>query len=776
MTAVQLTSEQQQIIEHKQGHARVSAVAGSGKTTAMVARVCRLLERGVAPELIRVFMFNRSAADAFTAQLAQASAGSGIRPPEVQTFHALGLRLVQSFSRRGALPAYRLLTRGYELEKFIRESMKTYAASHDGDDSWFSRDTLELFSTFIDLVKADIRPAGELFAAFNMDERFGYFVGAYDNFERQRKGAGVRFFNDLIREPVLAMTRDRELAAWVENRIEHIIVDEYQDINEVQQQLLRFLAGSRAEVMVVGDVDQCIYEWRGARPEYIVTRFQGDFPEAVSYTLSYTFRFGHRLSLAANHLISNNRLRDRKLCLSHPTTPDTRILLHQEEDSRPVAAIISDWQGRGRFLSEAAVLVRLFSAAVPVELALLEANIPYRLIGHDSVFQCREIRALLGYLSLCQQELGTMEDRQEALAMVTAMLTNPNLWLGEEKNRQLASGIVDDPSRAPHVLRELSTQAKSKFLAGRMLELAATWEKLLHRPLTASAGPLLQRIIDDTELFTFFKRFSSQADADNKIRTCRALVRFARRSGLDVRAFLHHVDELRAREVDGGESLLITSIHRAKGLEWPLVLLPGLEDGVIPYRRDEEDGDGPWEIEDERRLMYVGMTRAVEQLVLLHPADSRFERRNKAGECRSPLSTEDGAWPVSCFLYEANLRVSDQLGDRIASPKPDAGGIAARNIEIARAYLSAVGVDVALEPKSGRRGRKKKKKRKKKTWLGAKEFRRGMQVHHKTLGTGTVKSIGHAQGVVTVEFVEFGLQNLVINLAKLRRVPGKKPD
>ena len=117
----------------------------------------------------------------------------------------------------------------------------------------------------------------------------------------------------------MAMLADDELAAWVADRVEHIIVDEYQDINEAQQQLLKILAGKRARVMVVGDVDQCIYEWRGARPEYITSRFQLDFPKPDNYQLSYTFRYGHQLSLAANHLIAGNRKRDQKLCISHET-------------------------------------------------------------------------------------------------------------------------------------------------------------------------------------------------------------------------------------------------------------------------------------------------------------------------------------------------------------------------------------------------------------------------------------------------------------------------
>ncbi|HHD56238.1 MAG TPA: ATP-dependent helicase [Desulfobulbaceae bacterium] len=770
---MQLTEEQQQIVHHGKGHARVSAVAGSGKTTAMVARVCRLLEQGVSPDLIRVLMFNRSAADAFIAKLYKALADTGMAPPEVYTFHALGLRLVRSFTRRGALPAYTLLTQAYEQERFAREAMKSSVEVHGGDESWLTRESMEAFRTFIDLVKSDIQPADSVFAGYELDPNLQYFIGAYEVFERLRRAAGVRFFNDLIHEPVLAIKNDPQLAAWIGNRVEHIIVDEYQDINEVQQQLLCSIAGSRAQVMVVGDVDQCIYEWRGARPEYIVSRFGRDFRGAVSYTLRYTFRYGHRLSLAANHLIKNNRMRDRKLCLSHETTPDTRLEYHQETEPSPLPAILADWRAQGRTLPEAVVLVRLFAAAVPVELTLLEANIPYRLVGHESVFFCREIQALLGYLYLCRGGLEKMTDRDEARALVMAMLTNPNLWQGEENNRKLAAVIAEDPQRAPTLIRDLGQQAKSTFLAGRLQDLAATWEGLLHRPLTDSAAPLLEHVIDETGLYAFYTRFSSSADAANKIRTCRAFVRFARQRRQNVGDFLASIEELR-RVNNAGEDdcLLITSIHRAKGLEWPLVILPGLEDGVVPYRR-EEDEEGPEGIEDERRLMYVGMTRAIERLCLLYPTDRRFERKTRAGDARSPFSTEDAKYPASCFLYECNLWLSDQVGGRIAHPQPDEKPLRAKNIQVVRDYLAAVQAEVAIEEPGRRRTKARKKIRKKRDWLVERELRRGMRVSHKVLGPGRVKSIGHAQGIVTVEFPEYGLQNLVINLAKLRPVIGK---
>jgi len=396
MADVQLTEEQCKIVHHQGGHAKVSAVAGSGKTTTMISRVAHLLEQGTAAPNILILMFNKSARDSFAAKLGELPLPRAQQLPEVRTFHALGLRLTNSFTKRGHLPQCKLITAEFLLEKYAKASISHVLEQLEGNEEWLSKENLESFIAFIDLVKADTKPVNQVFLDLNFDERFDYFIHAFKLFEKTRKAQKIRFYADLIYDPVQAMLGDKQIVNWVSDNVDHIIVDEYQDINEIQQQLLKCIAGKRADVMVVGDVDQCIYEWRGAKPEYIISRFEHDFKGAASYTLSYTFRYGHRLSLAANHLISNNKLRDNKLCLSFPGTADTGIHCFEETARHPVLSVLQEWKKDKRKLQECAVLVRMFAMAVPVELALLEEEIPYCLEGHEPVFECREIMALCG--------------------------------------------------------------------------------------------------------------------------------------------------------------------------------------------------------------------------------------------------------------------------------------------------------------------------------------------------------------------------------------------
>ncbi|MCI5161731.1 MAG: ATP-dependent helicase, partial [Candidatus Electrothrix sp. AX5] len=405
------------------------------------------------------------------------------------------------------------------------------------------------FLLFIGLVKTDVATPQEIFAICGFEEKLFYYTEAYKIFESLRRTSKVRFYQDLIHEPVMAMQQQQELANWVADHVDHIIVDEYQDINEVQQQLLVHIAGQRAQVMVVGDVDQCIYEWRGAKPEYIVSRFARDFPRPTTYTLSYSFRYGHRLALAANHLISNNRLRDRKLCLAWPGNPDTRITCLPEVEPHPVVGIITDWQKANRRLDEAAVLVRIYAQSVPVELALLEHNIPYRLVGSEPVFSCTEIRALLGYLRLCQGSLQDAEgpeagEQGTGLSTVLAMLTNPHIWLKKDLLRNLAQEILKKPGSAGALIEHYADEAGSPYLASRILTIAGIWRKIRKKSPKTRAFTVLNTLIEETDLYAHFLYAARPPVAENKIKTCQSFIRFAQNTGLSVNDFLAEIERL----------------------------------------------------------------------------------------------------------------------------------------------------------------------------------------------------------------------------------------
>lgn len=765
-----LTGEQLRIVGHKNGHARVSAVAGSGKTTTMVARIGHLLEADIAAEQILILMFNRSARDAFQEAMLKNLSHLKRPLPEVRTFHSFGLRLVNSFAKKGALPLHRLVTEDYIRERIARKVANEAYRDAQEEDGYLTGDDIEEFLTFVDQVKATVRGPAKVFAEEDFSLRLNFFPEAYRRFEEARKKEKIRFYSDLIHEPLMAMLDSDELASWVANRVEHIIVDEYQDINECQEQLIKIVAGKRAQVMVVGDVDQCIYEWRGAKPEYITTRFASDFKRPTSYQLSYTFRYGHQLSLAANHLIANNRKRDAKLCVSHSSTGHTLLSCAEEQGGKAVQLEIAEWLSAGRKLSEAAVLVRLFAQTVPVELALLEAGVAYRLEGGADVFDCSEISALMGYLKMGYGSLqeDPLIDQQK---QVEAMFAQPHLGIRRDELQVLATTILGDVDRGQEILTDWCDSEVPPFIKKRFREAAEIWGWLSRNGRSGMAGPFLAKLVKKLRLYEFYHSFSARAaTAENRVKTCEAFINFAISHKLSISGLIEKIDELQ-KEKNGEheDSLLITSIHRAKGLEWPLVILPGLEDGSFPfYREREKEGN----LEDERRLFYVAITRGIEKVVCIHPQDAQLKKNISRNFSKVP----SGMLRASRFLYEANIGLSVGLGDSIAK-KDNGRGISADELIIAENYLQALGIKTGLIQKklnaeAPARTENTNTAQQPKA-LGIGEISEGLMVFHPSFGPGTVTAIkDKKQGRITVQFDDHGEMVLLAAYARLESMAG----
>lgn len=688
------TFEQLAVIHHPGGHALVSAVAGSGKTTTMIGRIGQLLSDGVEPRRILVVMFNRIAAEDFRDRLIEMLKQRGLPRaacPKVRTFHALGYRLVETFEACDLLPRRRFEEKESVLTAMAMGALNQARRDHQAG-GYPDQEEKDDFLRFIDLVKSNVRSEIEIFEEGGFEEYHAYFVDAYRLFEEQRIGQGIRFFADLVWEPVMAMRRSGDLVAKVANLMDHIIVDEYQDINEVQQTMLRFIAGERAQVMAVGDPDQCIYEWRGARPEYITFQFEQDFPGATRYVLSQTFRYGHALSMCANHLITRNTQRDDKLCLSSETTPTTRIEILRDTpvtgDEHPVVVLLKTW-GRQRPLAEAAILLRLWSLSIPVELALLEAGIPYDIEGRESLFDDRAINALIGVIRLAAGRM-TEIPPANAARLIEDMLSTPHLGLKQDQVRDIAAKIASDPDKGEFVIAGATTPKMRQFLSGKINRRANLWSDLVRGQWKGlSPGQVIERYMQATDMKIDLRRSTARIeDGANKVLAAEAMLAFAQRfNGGSLSGFLDRIEQLReadsARRTGGGDRVIITTMHRSKGLEWPMVIVPGLDDATFPGTALAQPNVNPEAvIEAERRLFYVAVTRAKERLVLLAPEDARLSFQMQKGSRDVPTGHV-----ASRFLFEANLRVSENAA---AALKGDAAEVRGHDVSVVQRYFEAI--------------------------------------------------------------------------------------
>ncbi|EWG98991.1 hypothetical protein Q427_27510 [Halomonas sp. BC04] len=242
---MKLTEEQQAVVAHGSGHARVAAVAGAGKTTTLVARVLHLLASGVPANRILVLMFNRSAREDFQQRLAT-MAPRGQRLPDVRTFHALGHRLTGSLTRWGVLPERRLLSTDWQVERLLRQATLEVLEDPAQRETALEADTLETLAHFCGLVKAEMVAPQALHERLDFGDESRHFVAAFQRLEQLLADHGLMTFSDLLYRPLCALEADPQLARRVQGYLDHVIIDEYQDINQAQLRLLATLAGREA--------------------------------------------------------------------------------------------------------------------------------------------------------------------------------------------------------------------------------------------------------------------------------------------------------------------------------------------------------------------------------------------------------------------------------------------------------------------------------------------------------------------------------------------------
>ncbi|MEC8902077.1 MAG: ATP-dependent helicase, partial [Pseudomonadota bacterium] len=712
---MKLTAEQQAVVHHREGHARVAAVAGAGKTTTMAARVLHLLGSGVSPKRMLVLMFNRSAKDDFQRRLASmASAGQPL--PDVRTFHSLGHRLTQSLCRWGALAPRRLLSAEWQMERLLRQaSLNVLAGQVDRRDAALEGDRLEALAHFCGLVKAEMLPAAALYERLNYEPDTDYFPTAFEEAERLLHAEGVMTYADLLYRPLQALEADATLRKRVEGFLDHVIVDEYQDINTVQQRLLAVLAGPSANVMAVGDANQCIYEWRGARPDTMLENFTATFGKATDYPLSMTFRHGHALALTANHAIMANQRRPDQLCLAEAGNPDTRITVGQ--GSRLLLDALMDWQAQGRALSDASLLVRSWALSVPFQLALLQAGIPFRLLREDRfVFRLPLVQALAGYLKLSRRpEL--LHDPEQLLLL----LSQPTPFVARERLQRLAYQLATTqqwPERHEPVLAAL------KPLQRRTLK--KRWELLCELPKLNAWPPakLLGHVVEAIDAEKTLKRAAARRDkGEEDVRLLDVLIEQAE-SVQDPDAFI----ELLERPVENqAGGVLVSTVHGAKGLEWPLVAVAGVNEEDFPhYSRDNPLNDE--RLEEERRLFYVAITRAKEQLLVLHDG----------GAHRPSRFIAESAW-------QDGMRVAACLANQQAPDTP----LEVQSPSLVARYLERVGrADIALaapQVKESSAG-----------YQAGSHYYPGQRLLHAVFGEGEVAAVegNPSDPVIDVRFVQ----------------------
>ena len=622
----------------------------------MIERIFFLLDHGVPATRILVLLFNKSARDDFATRLKTRL--SGTSSPEIFTYHAFGLRLCNALVKSEKLPAAKLDSKGREAIRLARSVLIQVNEGLPADEQFdlgleFVREFLEI----VDVLKNSLYDGGPTLPedVKSLPEKI---KTAYRLFEEHRVVQGIRTYTDLVFDPVRLAIDDQSVSRYFANRYDHIIVDEFQDANLAQIAMVQYLAGTRAKVMVVGDEDQTIYRWRGARPDYMTHKFAEVFPKPDRYTLPHTFRYGKDLADMANNVIQNNKKRVPKLCVSAvPVQTEVVLQMHQDNAGLNVCAEIARWTRKGNSLNDVAVLVREFNNTIPVEIMLQDKRIPYRLEGAESFVDRPESMVIRAYLQLCLYGgLAGCDRSEQRKKMAYSLLSYPSLYLRRDEMEMIVERAESDLQNFTQIatrhLKRLATGSKA-FTIDRRMTVADGWASCLTCDPKTSAARFLLNIYRKLDLFTAIRKQNPRKEvAEDKIRLLHNMIRLAESGRHTIVSFSSYLNDVAAkvRETDHTqESVLLTSIHRAKGMEWQLVIMPDLAEGLFP-KIDEETED---EIEDERRLFYVGVTRAKQRLALIAPLDTHLITASINNQFKTPQA---GSFKASRFLYEARVR------------------------------------------------------------------------------------------------------------------------
>ena len=607
-----LNPAQQAAVTYLDGPCLVIAGAGSGKTRVITRKIEHLIAGGVSPRAIAAITFTNKAAQEMAERLKhQVRLPEGQRPL-VCTFHSLGVQMLrEDGSALGLKKSFSILDSD-DAAGIIAQ----LAATTDRKIARGIQSCLSLWKN------AGIDPDHAAAAARNNDEHAAARV--FRDYCATLTGYQAVDFDDLIGLPLALLRGHPEVADRWQNRLRYLLVDEYQDTNATQYELLKRLAGPRAAFTAVGDDDQSIYGWRGATLENL-SRLATDYPKLKVIKLEQNYRSSRNILTAANHLIAHNpKLHDKRLWSELGVGDPVRVVAMDDDEveaeSLAMRLQAQRFERRGKF-SDFAVLYRSNHQARMIEQALRKERIPYVLSGGQSWFERAEIRDVIAWLRLLAND-------DDDPAFIRA-ITTPKRGVGPQTLQVLGTYAGERQLSLFAALFETGVESR---LAARQLEPLREFGEFVNRigwrAKKDPPGELLDEILRAIGYHDYLLSTLEEKQASQRWQSVTDFVAWIAKRGeednktlIDLAQTIALLSRLDSNEADQ-DAVRLTTVHAAKGLEFPHVFVVGCEEGLMPHSRDQvdeagnEDAQGPERVEEERRLMYVAVTRAQRSLTI----------------------------------------------------------------------------------------------------------------------------------------------------------------
>jgi DNA helicase II / ATP-dependent DNA helicase PcrA len=631
----QLNQQQSLAVTTTKGPVLVLAGAGSGKTRVITARIAHLLEKRVAPEAVLAMTFTNKAAGEMTERVAKLVGKKRAARLTVGTFHSFCLRLLRQHCRRIGFPGgIRIADAADQLAacKSVLRELRIAEASIQPN----------VLQSRISLLKNQLvspeeflaRPGGDL------DELVGRGYQRYEEFLRRSRKMD---FDDLLVQTVQLLTRCDDVRQELRDTFQYVMVDEYQDTNQPQYEIVNLIAGEHRNLCVVGDDDQSIYSWRGADPGKILN-FERDYPEAVVARLEINYRSTQEILDAANRVIRNNITRHEKTLTAHAGRGELlQLAIHEDElaEATYVVREIQNLVKRGmNRLSDFAVLFRTAIQPRAFETELRAREVPYVLVGGMSFFDRKEVRDLLAYLRIIQNP----KDEVSLLRIVNC----PPRGVGKTTLDRVLAFATEEGITVPEAFARADEIEKINPKAVEVVQrLLKRLKALGKKKPGADLVPFIERVLEDFAYRSEVDRcYPDPQEAKRRWQAVAEFLNFAenhvrRRKKPGLGTFLN---DLTLAETDTAEepgkrnAVTLMTLHSAKGLEFPRVFMVGLEEGILPHARSVADDA----VEEERRLMYVGITRARQGLTVSHTLErAKYGRRIKVHPSRFLFEMKD---------------------------------------------------------------------------------------------------------------------------------------
>ncbi|WP_457641169.1 ATP-dependent helicase [Persephonella sp.] len=593
-----LNEEQKEAVLYFGSPLLVLAGAGSGKTKVITHKIMFLVkEVGIPLHRILAITFTNKAASEMKGRVRK-TLGIDEYPPWISTFHSISAKILRMEAEHiGYAPDF-IIYDEEDSKKTIRDVIKELDLNTDIYKP-------EKIKQIISSIKQSLDDTALEFYSFTMP----HLPKIYEKYEEHLAFSNAMDFDDLLLNVVKLFKENQEILKQWQNRFDYILVDEYQDTNKVQHEILKLIVGDRNCITVVGDPQQCIYTWRGANPENIL-EFEQDFPNTKIIKLERNYRSTEKILLVANKVISRTKGRWKEKVLKLWTDRkggEDIYLLKLDTDKqeslfigKKIQQLIRD---EGYSYSDFAVLIRMSYLSRNIEEVFVNLRIPYQIIGGVKFFERAEVKDILAYLRFALQPKDTQAFKR--------IINLPSRGIGEKTIQKIQSHYESDWIQAINDAYE-TFSSKIKMRLQEFLEIIDTVRKYGNK-----APSEMAKYIFDTVNYEDYLVSKYPNDWEDRIANVQELFNALKEIEKSGKTFLEFLEESSLSQaqdnLQNDNSVKIMTVHASKGLEFPVVFIAGLEDGVFPSGRSFEDIE---QMEEERRLFYVAVTRAKEKLFM----------------------------------------------------------------------------------------------------------------------------------------------------------------